>query len=826
VTPACNSDGEAELDRRRTAAPTEAVVARGVLSAPSTAEPRAIAAAFVASRHPTVELVVAHASGPVVRFEQRAGGLRVVGGGATVRLDATGAIRWTRDRTVDVAGISTTPAIAEPAAIASARALTGLADSHPATAELVIYAPPRQTPRLAWRIDFVADPATLQAPRLVLAATDGALLDHYDNVLRGGRAWAYDRNPYLGEVAEVDLEHLPDGATTLADGWIDVRTCVDDPACTLFGACDDGGFWLNLCALDSTALADADGDFLAYTAPEDSTVVDDAFAEVQLYHHLSRARVWFEGLGLTALLATPTTVVANYRDDAWLCSGDTADGPIGDYYNNAFYTPTGLLGHGGTEHALAFGNGSAVDFAWDGDVAVHELGHAVMHAVGDLGRIVRDELGVDVTPWAMHEGLADYFAIAYTGDPLLAEWIGAVSNRFAPLRNLGDDRRCYQIFDDEAQPQTEPHADGIIIAGALWDIRQGLAEADRPAMDLALFRVISALDEFDTFTTAAELVEAELEAELGATAAGAAAEVLAARGVTECNRVLPLVPASWTVENQGGSQYHWFAAPPAPADGAVTPMAVQFTFELTETADALTFSASTSCTDSTAFLKAGDEPIQWSWDGTVGTTDAIEATTKLERAAAAYTFTGPFAPGTYHVQLANKTAGSMCELDPQLHLDADGDLVGFVIGTELPGDYEFPDGVCDLDDPSHDSDCYDGVCGVLSGDPDCPDGVCVENQHWDPDCSLASVAPGSSDGAAPEHRYTVFAAADVCEVDDDDDEDGGGCSAGGGASGGALVLLGLGLLAARRRRRQVPAAATAAAAPAPSTITGTSSPSR
>lgn len=175
-------------------------------------------------------------------------------------------------------------------------------------------------------------------------------------------------------------------------------------------------------------------------------MVDDPFAKVQLYYHLSKGIAWFRGLGLDKLRTPNMMVVANYRIDSNLCPGPVTTIPLWPYYNNAFFAPAGLFGHPFTGDVLAFGNGEAADLGWDGDIAYHELTHAVMHSAGNLGRTVRDPQGVDVSPWAMHEGLSDYFTAALTNDPYIADWFGSKvrAPSGGPLRDLTTGRRCNQ----------------------------------------------------------------------------------------------------------------------------------------------------------------------------------------------------------------------------------------------------------------------------------------------------------------------------------------------------------------------------------------------
>lgn len=91
------------------------------------------------------------------------------------------------------------------------------------------------------------------------------------------------------------------------------------------------------------------------------------------------------------------------------------------------------------------------------DVIYHELGHAI-HANALLD-------GVGVFDGALSEGLSDYFAATITGDPGMGR--GFFYND-EPLRNIDPDDIEHAWPDDIG----EIHSTGLIISGALWDLRK------------------------------------------------------------------------------------------------------------------------------------------------------------------------------------------------------------------------------------------------------------------------------------------------------------------------------------------------------------------
>lgn len=118
----------------------------------------------------------------------------------------------------------------------------------------------------------------------------------------------------------------------------------------------------------------------------------------------------------------------------------------------------------------AFWDGSGINFYRAGDgcnntaeiptVVYHEYGHGI----NDKQYIRAGKLDGMTNP-AMQEGLADITAAFLTDDPVLAR--GFFSNG-APLRNVKNNNR----YPEDAVG--EEHQDGLIISGAMWDLREAL----------------------------------------------------------------------------------------------------------------------------------------------------------------------------------------------------------------------------------------------------------------------------------------------------------------------------------------------------------------
>jgi len=102
------------------------------------------------------------------------------------------------------------------------------------------------------------------------------------------------------------------------------------------------------------------------------------------------------------------------------------------------------------------------------DIVYHEYGHGVHeHAIID---------GVGQFEGALSEGVSDYLCCTITGDPAMALEFFKGDNQ--PLRHIdppGDEA----FWPDDIAGDT--HTTGLIIGGALWDLRKALVAQDGPA---------------------------------------------------------------------------------------------------------------------------------------------------------------------------------------------------------------------------------------------------------------------------------------------------------------------------------------------------------
>lgn len=128
----------------------------------------------------------------------------------------------------------------------------------------------------------------------------------------------------------------------------------------------------------------------------------------------------------------------------------------GTNYENAFWNGSGIF----------FGEGGSTfrNFALFCDVIYHEYSHGVTDMIYPWGMLPYID-----QPGAMNEAWSDYFACTITDEPLIGE--GGLYTNGQVMRNL-DNTLVYP--DDWVG---EVHADGRIISGAFWDLREALGAA-------------------------------------------------------------------------------------------------------------------------------------------------------------------------------------------------------------------------------------------------------------------------------------------------------------------------------------------------------------
>ena len=441
----------------------------------------------------------------VVRLAQRVVGLRVLGTQAVVRMLPDGAIEHVAVSPAPAAVAPGTPRIADASA-AEAAVIAALPSGFRALgAEPFLFGLDDELVPV-WAVS-AATPIETSLELVLLDARDGEVIVRIPRLL-DARGNVFERNPRsdMNVTTEVELTDLT--GTGLIGRYVRVSSC-DAQAGTG-------------CAGASYAEPDAMGDFLY--PPQTGRAYDDAFAEVNAYHHINRVAGYFRaahGFTWTCGPSTTLPVLVNYTEAP------------ATPYDNAAYSPGGS-----SCGLLLFGEGNSGDFAYDADVAYHEYGHAVTDALTDILGFSNNTLGVSYLPLAINEGTSDYWAATLQGDPNVAESFsdGSSLGSTGSLRVIENDLRCPNDLIGEG------HFDGRIHAAVVWDLRVALGaeEADR----ILYASLPTYLSDVDLSAAASAMrATAVTLAEMGMVDASAPAVldgIIEARGLVDCERIVPL----------------------------------------------------------------------------------------------------------------------------------------------------------------------------------------------------------------------------------------------------------------------------------------------
>lgn len=422
----------------------------------------------------------------------------VAAGGRVARL--TGERPWP--------AMSPTRRVELSAADAVARLTTvdwpGMRGAKANTAELVAVAWRGET-RVVWRIDPPIDLPHATNPVYWVDAQTGDIALEQERV-KMAKVRAFEHNPVASPVADnYDLLHH-DGGDTLVGPYFRAISVVP------------GGE-------DHTAIADDNGDFLYpepdVTVPEDNIQPDDPFAEVQMYYHVEKFHEWLVAQGFPGLLCHVSgdgaTLVANYRQ---------IQGSSWQPFDNAFYG-------GDCDATMVFGQGSEVDFAYDGDVVAHEYGHGVVEkqAPNGLGGAkLREDARIE-DAGAINEAVADFFSAVFHGDSAMADYVSQYWSVLDSdsMRELDNTHRCPHDMVGEV------HLDSTPVSGMMWEAHQAIGD-DLATVILDSLTMVSSDADVEEFAAA---VVAVGDTVLDATGASTLRSIVEARGLLACHRVAP-----------------------------------------------------------------------------------------------------------------------------------------------------------------------------------------------------------------------------------------------------------------------------------------------
>jgi hypothetical protein len=450
----------------------------------------------------------------IVRLRRFDRGRAVIGGSLIVRSLPDGTIDLVVSQPGPTRGASAPTTVDRERAIAigSQLGIAGAGAQVVDPIEVALAIPARDAIVVAWQIDLHGASLAARA-RALVDAHDGTVIAAWP-LAHDARGRVFETNPVTaaGATIEVDLPRLLD-AEHLRGEAFDVASC---------NAVATGG-----CARAPLATADGEGNFFYDPAP---TSFDDPFSEVSAYHHLSRGAEHFRRAhGFEWRCATATSsatsmeVVVNFSELP------------GVPHENATFQPAS----GGDCGRLIFGQGSAIDYAYDGDVVYHELGHAVTDQVVGIIGFTSDALGVSYEPFAISEGTSDYYAATIQGSSTIAEsfiTLAGTPSGHGSLRDIDDDASCPGSLSGEG------HLDGTLWSGLGWDLRSALGAEIADAM---VFTTVASMTESPSLAQAGDLLIATA---LGMRAMGriddaavAAVEAaVEARGLPGCRRIVPL----------------------------------------------------------------------------------------------------------------------------------------------------------------------------------------------------------------------------------------------------------------------------------------------
>ncbi len=428
-----------------------------------------------------------------VRLGQLHEGVPVLGGAAVVRVDARGDVTWARTSLAEGLTAGTRASITADQALTAAVGSTPNAEA--STPELAVLPGP-DGGKLVYVVRVFSE-APLLSEEVLVDAHTGEVVRVRDRIVS---AWAraYETSPVHGDPIEVELTDLA-GDGTVLDGEYAVAQSITSGN--------------SLGSAEHLAVADEAGDFL-YDPVEPS--VDDPFAEVNAYYHVTRAASYFaesHGHEFGSDIEIYTNFFISQPND---CA-------------NAYYAQD-MMGN----DLLIYGQYD-MDFGYDGDVVLHEFGHLVNHdrAPLEMEYFYYDAHGMYAGPSAIDEGMADYWSATLQDSSSHAEYS---SGALGMGRELDNDHTC------PGDVIGESHHDGQVVSGAGWEIREALGAEITDELMYEALGLIGGRPTFAEFAEAISAVAREKQGfgELTVEQAAMVDDVLEGRGLLDCGRSVPL----------------------------------------------------------------------------------------------------------------------------------------------------------------------------------------------------------------------------------------------------------------------------------------------
>ncbi|MBL9104281.1 MAG: hypothetical protein JNL82_25270 [Myxococcales bacterium] len=326
-------------------------------------------------------------------------------------------------------------------------------------------------PVLAYQVEMPLTLAGEEPSRKTVwvSANSGIVLDEWEHV-RSSKARVFLNNPAVTpdpvEVTFSGLHAEGPGVPMNGDRVLSFGCALEDPGGEPVPWYEEGKCWPV-----QTALSDENGDYFVplpnILHPDDNRDGDDAYAEVSMYWHAERFVDQMKKEGVDEFKCDVSTMWANYRTPK--LSPSYPDLPYTPL-NNAYWTNTCDPEDGAT---MIFGQGSDVDFGYDGEVVYHELGHGMVSLLTPegLGRRRERPDGLVADAGGINEAVADYFSVMVANDPELGDYVA----RFWPgygssIRSAENKKSC----PDDLVGQV--HNDGEPLMAALWAARKRVGQ--------------------------------------------------------------------------------------------------------------------------------------------------------------------------------------------------------------------------------------------------------------------------------------------------------------------------------------------------------------
>ena len=442
------------------------------MGAPGT--PRAIRAAIAPRHELTATRRVTLPGGTVIqRFQQRVGGRPVLGGEAVLDRSPAAPPRLVADTTRPGIEQPTAARVPRMEAIETAKRTAGVRALRGAlSARLAIQ--PGDGGRLVWQV-LVPAARPLGDFEVLVDAASGEVVAQADLLrrFRTGVARLYKVNPVVQHHGakhlwsdrddrdtrllrrlrrRVRLPNLENGQDCLRGRWVHALRGHREKE-----TCKRNLRWKKV------------------------TRSDSRFEALETYFQIDRSQAYIQSLGFSDSNPSPNGIV------------DRAQRAVADAYrqDNSFYSP--LSG------SITYGSGG-VDDAEDGDVIVHEYGHAMQDSQSSaFGHSLRFQ------PSSLAEGSSDYWAAVMSSltphtanedHVCIFDWDATTYGRFFPrVPSERSGRKCGRRADvtrtlDEAKARCprvasggrfapDPHCVGQVWSSPLWSIRRELVAGAR-----------------------------------------------------------------------------------------------------------------------------------------------------------------------------------------------------------------------------------------------------------------------------------------------------------------------------------------------------------